>query len=106
MIGCGSGVLVWTVDPLSVVARPSAACVSFLSQDLVSHLPVTSLTWNPQGTLLLTTSASDTSMYVWNTASEKKIPLKRIGENFSKIDGALCSRNFQNVKLRLDFFKL
>ena len=84
MIGCGSGVLVWTVDPLSVVARPSAACVSFLSQDLGSHLPVTSLTWNPQGTLLLTTSASDTSMYVWNTASEKKIPLKRIGENFYK----------------------
>ena len=30
-IGCASGVLIWTVYPLSVVARPSAACVSLLS---------------------------------------------------------------------------
>ena len=71
-VGCASGVLIWTVDPLSVVARPSAACVSFLSEDLKSHQPVTSLSWNQQGTLLISASAADTSMYVWNTASEVK----------------------------------
>ena len=78
-VGCSSGVLIWTVDPISVVARPSAACVSLLSADLTHHQPVTSVAWNPQGTLLLTCSAADTSMYVWNTASEVKVPLKRIG---------------------------
>ena len=78
-IGCASGVLIWTVDPLSVVARPSAACVSLLSDDLKNHQPVTSLAWNPQGTLLLSCCASDTTMYIWNTASEVNVPLKRIG---------------------------
>ena len=66
------------MDPLSVVARPSAACVSFLSEDLKYHQPVTSLSWNPQGTLLLSSSAADNTMYVWNTASELKVPVKRI----------------------------
>ena len=66
------------VDPLSVVARPSAACVSFLSEDLKYHQPVTSLSWNPQGSLLLSSSAADNTMYVWNTASELKVPVKRI----------------------------
>ena len=47
-VGCASGVLVWTVDPMSLVARPSAACVSLLSQDMKNHQPVTSLSWNPQ----------------------------------------------------------
>jgi len=78
-IGCASGVLIWTVDPLSVVARPSAACVSLLSDELKNHQPVTSLAWNPQGTLLLSCCASDTTMYIWNTASEVNVPLKRIG---------------------------
>ena len=66
------------MDPLSVVARPSAACVSFLSEDLKYHQPVTSLSWNPQGSLLLSSSAADNTMYVWNTASELKVPVKRI----------------------------
>ena len=78
-VGCSSGVLIWTVDPISVVARPSAACVTLLSEDLKHHQPVTSVAWNPQGTLLLTCCAADTSMFVWNTASEVKVPLKRIG---------------------------
>ena len=29
-VGCSTGVLVWTIDPSSVVARPSAGCVSLL----------------------------------------------------------------------------
>lgn len=64
---------------MSVVARPSAACVSLLSEDLKHHQPVTSLQWNPQGTLLLSCCASDNSMYVWNTASELSVPIKRLG---------------------------
>ena len=26
-VGCSSGVLLWTVDPASVVSRPSSSCV-------------------------------------------------------------------------------
>jgi WD40 repeat protein len=42
-VGCASGLLIWNVDPVSVVARPSTACVSILSDGL-KH-PVTSLAW-------------------------------------------------------------
>ena len=33
-----------------------------LSDELKNHQPVTSLAWNPQGTLLLSCCASDTTM--------------------------------------------
>lgn len=32
-----------------------------------------------QGKLLLSSSAADTSMILWNTSSETKIPLRRVG---------------------------
>ena len=75
-VGCSNGVLLWTVDPASVVGRPSAACVSMLPE---SHAPVTSLSWSPNGRLLMSTSASDTTILLWNTASENKVPLRRVG---------------------------
>ncbi|TRY79931.1 hypothetical protein TCAL_07069 [Tigriopus californicus] len=61
-VGCLTGLLIWTVDPLSVAARPSASCVNFLPTP-PGHAPVT----------------TDTSMILWNTASETKVPLRRVG---------------------------
>lgn len=77
-VGCLTGLLIWTVDPLSVAARPSASCVNVLPTP-PGHAPVTSLNWDPQGNLLLSASAADTSMILWNTASETKVPLRRVG---------------------------
>eukprot|EP00095_Tigriopus_kingsejongensis_P003750 maker-scaffold911_size81771-snap-gene-0.22 protein:Tk03750 transcript:maker-scaffold911_size81771-snap-gene-0.22-mRNA-1 annotation:"Aladin" len=77
-VGCLTGLLVWNVDPLSVAAHPSASCVTILPTP-PGHAPVTSLQWDPKGNLLLSSSAADTSMILWNTASETKIPLRRVG---------------------------
>ena len=111
-VGCSSGLLIWNVDPNSVVARPSAGisylllwsfilhgtlklitkqlylpedhsnlilagCVSLLQSP--GHSPVTSISWHPNGSLLLSASAADTSLILWNTASETKVPLRCMG---------------------------
>jgi len=76
-VGCSAGVLVWTVDPCSVVARPSAGCVSLLQS--AGHAPVSAVRWQPNGELLLSVSALDAgSVILWNTASETKTVLRRI----------------------------
>ncbi len=76
VVGCANGILIWTIDPASVVARPSAASVSLLPE---SPSPTTSLSWSPNGLLLMSASAADTTVYLWDTASENKTPLRRIG---------------------------
>ncbi|KAJ9587941.1 hypothetical protein L9F63_018616 [Diploptera punctata] len=76
-VGCEAGVFVWQVDPNSVVTRPSVSCAVFLQRP--HHSPVTSIAWSPQGDVLLTASAADTAMYVWDVALEKFVPLRRVG---------------------------
>jgi len=44
-VGCQHGVLIWTVDPTSVAARPSASAVNVLEAS--GHAPITSLQWDP-----------------------------------------------------------
>ncbi len=44
-VGCLKGILIWTVDPSSVAARPSAGCVRTLRAP--GHEPVNSLQWDP-----------------------------------------------------------
>jgi len=79
-VGCSTGLLIWNVDPCSVVARPSAGCVSHLQS--AGHSPVTAISWHVNGSLLLSCSASDSSLILWNTASETKVPLRRMGAGF------------------------
>merc|ERR1719187_214370 len=67
-VGCLAGVLLWHVDPASVVSRPSTSCLTRLS--LRGHSPVTGVCWDPTGKLLVSRSPADTSMIVWSAASE------------------------------------
>lgn len=76
-VGCELGVFLWTVDPNSVVTRPSMSCAQVLKQS--GHSPVTSIVWAPQGDLILTASAADTSMYLWDVSMEQQVALKRVG---------------------------
>ncbi|XP_069684617.1 aladin-like isoform X2 [Periplaneta americana] len=76
-VGCESGVFVWHVDPNSVVTRPSVSCATVLQRP--HHSPVTSITWSQHGDLLLTASAADTAMYVWDVAMECFVALRRVG---------------------------
>jgi aladin len=75
-VGCQQGVLVWTVDPASVVSRPSSSCVVRLA----GHAgPVTGVAWSPSGRLLAACSPADTSLLVWSPASQAVECLRRIG---------------------------
>merc|ERR1719186_146227 len=76
-VGCQAGVLLWHVDPASVVARPSTSCVTKLFR--AGHTPVTGVCWDPHGKLLVSCSPADTSMLVWSPASEVATPLRRVG---------------------------
>ena len=80
-VGCASGIVLWNIDPSSVLSRPSASSVSVLNPP-PGHSPVTSLQWEPnRGKLLLSASAGDSSIIVWNVAQESSTPLRRFGSS-------------------------
>ena len=76
-VGCVAGVMVWTVDPTSMVSRPSTSCVTKLQRP--GHTPVTGLAWSPCGRLLATCSPADTNLIIWSPSSETCEPLRRVG---------------------------
>ncbi|KAM4700055.1 aladin [Discoglossus pictus] len=76
-VACQSCVLVWHVDPTSLSTRPSSGCAQILSHP--SHSPVTSVCWSPRGGVLLSASPVDTTMLVWDVATESCVPLQRVG---------------------------
>ncbi|KAK2146711.1 hypothetical protein LSH36_586g00020 [Paralvinella palmiformis] len=76
-VACQNCVLLWKVDPNSLATRPSSSSVQVLSQH--GHCPVTSLSWCPQGGVLVTASPTDTAILVWDVAMETCVPLRRVG---------------------------
>ena len=70
------GIMIWTLDPGSVVSRPSTSCVRTLSKS--GHTPVTSLTWSPSGKLLASGCPADPNMLIWSVASGQNILVKRV----------------------------
>lgn len=76
-IGCQNCILIWTIDPLSLSTRPSSSCAQVLQQS--GHGPVTSIDWHPEGTLLVSASAADISMIIWDVSKEIGVPLRRVG---------------------------
>ncbi|XP_031834009.1 aladin [Nomia melanderi] len=79
-VACQAGVLVWTVE-LSAASNSLSHAV-LLSQR--NHMPVTSVTWHPQGDLLVSCSPADTNMIIWDTSKKEGVPLRRVG------GGGLC----------------
>uniref|UniRef100_A0A8C6ULP4 Achalasia, adrenocortical insufficiency, alacrimia n=1 Tax=Neogobius melanostomus TaxID=47308 RepID=A0A8C6ULP4_9GOBI len=76
-VACQSCILVWHVDPCSLSTRPSSGCAQVLSHP--GHSPVTSISWSPSGSLLVSASPMDTAMMVWDVAAENCVPLQRVG---------------------------
>ncbi|XP_067125534.1 aladin [Centruroides vittatus] len=74
-VACNMGVLVWQIDPTSLVTRPSSSCVTFLKQ----KGPVTCVSWHPDGSFLVSSSAADSKLHVWNVAMETKTSVQRMG---------------------------
>jgi aladin len=75
-VGCSSGVLLWTVDPASVVSRPSSSCVVRLEG---LQGPATSVCWSPDGKLVAACSPSDTRVHIWSPASQACAVVHRRG---------------------------
>jgi len=67
-VACESGVLLWTLDPVNVVTRPSGSCVQLLSHP--STTPCTSLAWHPKGTLLATVGGLHNEVVIWDVGLE------------------------------------
>lgn len=75
-VGCRVGIMLWTLDPASVVSRPSTSCVRPLTRP--GHAPVTALAWQPCGRLLVSGSPADPALLVWSVASEQCMPVRRV----------------------------
>jgi len=75
-VGCRVGIMLWTLDPASVVSRPSTSCVRPLIQP--GHAPVITLAWHPAGKLLASGSPADPTMLIWSVASEQCAPVRRV----------------------------
>ncbi|KAK8750122.1 hypothetical protein OTU49_015246 [Cherax quadricarinatus] len=67
-VGCECGILLWTLDPVNVVTRPSGSCVSLLAYP--SATPINSLTWHPKGNLLACVGGSSSQLIVWDVGRE------------------------------------
>ncbi|XP_033762982.1 LOW QUALITY PROTEIN: aladin-like [Pecten maximus] len=76
-VACQSCILIWQVEPTSLATRPSTSSVQVLQQS--NHAPVTSLSWDPNGCVLLSASPVDTAILAWDVPMETCIPLRRGG---------------------------
>ncbi|XP_060560181.1 aladin-like [Ruditapes philippinarum] len=61
----------------SLATRPSSSSVQVLQES--GHCPITSLSWSPDGRILMSSSPVDTAMMAWDVALETCTPLRRFG---------------------------
>ncbi|KAL1490423.1 hypothetical protein ABEB36_013122 [Hypothenemus hampei] len=74
-VGHEDGIIVWYIDPNSLVARPSISNAILLYR--LHHRPVMSLAWSPKGDVLVSVAACDNTILVWNPELNQTSSLKR-----------------------------
>ena len=74
-VACHIGVLVWTIE-LGAASNSLSHAVLLKQRN---HAPVTSVTWHPQGDLLVSCSPLDANMMIWDTCKKEGVPLRRVG---------------------------
>ncbi|XP_014235763.1 aladin [Trichogramma pretiosum] len=88
---CQNGVLIWNIE--------LGAASNTLSQAFMlkyrNHAPVTSVSWSPQGDLLVSCSLTDMNMIIWDVSMESGVPLRRVG------GGGLCFTRWSSCGSRL-----
>ncbi|KAJ8967810.1 hypothetical protein NQ314_002619 [Rhamnusium bicolor] len=78
-VGHENGIIIWNVDPNSLVARPSISNAIMLQR--LDHRPVMSIAWSPKGDKLVTCAACDNAILVWDVDLDKTSSLKRPGSS-------------------------
>ncbi|CAH0558280.1 unnamed protein product [Brassicogethes aeneus] len=74
-----TGIIVWNIDPNSLVARPSISNTIILHR--IEHKAVMSIVWSPKGDLLVSAAACDNTLLVWDVEMDRTSFLKRPGGN-------------------------
>ncbi|XP_050096220.1 aladin-like [Anopheles aquasalis] len=75
-IGCLNGVLLWSVDPNSLIARPLTPPTQLVHG---KHRPVTSVSWTKDGQQLITASVADGTVVVWKVDQQRVSVTHRVG---------------------------
>ncbi|KAK3878112.1 hypothetical protein Pcinc_017224 [Petrolisthes cinctipes] len=70
-VGCEAGVLLWHLDPLNAMLRPSGSCATFLPCPGTS--PITTLSWHPRGNVLVCAGGSSSQVVVWDVWREVSV---------------------------------
>ncbi|KAH8300824.1 hypothetical protein KR018_005562 [Drosophila ironensis] len=76
VVGCQQGLVFWTVDNSIQLGRSNTPSDLFRHP---SRLPISSLQWSKDGTLLVTSSIGDRAIIVWQPDNQAMQPLKRLG---------------------------
>ncbi|XP_044738593.1 aladin [Chrysoperla carnea] len=74
-VACEQVIIIWNIDPHSVVTRPSSNNAHILYAS--GHTPIVSLSWSPFGDLLVSAAARDVSIRVWDVDSSRSETLRR-----------------------------
>lgn len=75
-VACQDCIVVWTIDPSSLITRPSADCAQILKYP--GHNPVVSLSWNHWGNHLLSSSPASSSILAWTVSVEECEEIRRL----------------------------
>ncbi|XP_055389562.1 aladin [Condylostylus longicornis] len=94
-VGCEDGICHWTIEN----SKP-ASQILFLKHP--KHYPVIAVEWNPDGTLLASSSIGSADVLIWNVDMIENSPLRRVGPSCSLLkwspDGSsLFSSTISNV---------
>lgn len=76
-VACESGIIIWNVDPNSMVTRPSMNHAIILQR--IEHTPVISISWSPRGDILASVAANDSKILLWDPEMDRTSSLKRPG---------------------------
>ncbi|XP_050309665.1 aladin-like [Anthonomus grandis grandis] len=71
------GIIIWNIDPNSLVSRPSVSNAIILQR--IEHRPVMSIAWSPNGDRLVSVAACDRKILVWDPELDRTSSLKRPG---------------------------
>ncbi|KRT78158.1 translation initiation factor eIF2A [Oryctes borbonicus] len=76
-VACEECIIIWNVDPHSVVTRPSVSNAIILQRN--NHQPIVSIAWSPHGDMLASVAAQDSVILVWDVEFNRTSSLKRPG---------------------------
>ncbi|XP_022916047.1 aladin-like [Onthophagus taurus] len=76
-VACETCIIVWTIDPNSVVTRPSVSNAIILTEN--NHAPIVSIGWNQHGNILASAAANDQKILMWDVEMTRSTAIKRPG---------------------------